>query len=134
MCDFESMRKLASILGVACPESNDNLFSSRVINNMIRSTKRLYKEKQELKVFHVVYHTKSHECTCDVIAHNRLDAANSVRGTVMHVDTGKPLSAGEVLGDRGWNLSFKTPEYKCQSESWSDYLKSVNLYLGFEDR
>ena len=41
MDSFESIRRLATTLGVSCPESSDNVFDASFINSLNRAAKRL---------------------------------------------------------------------------------------------
>ncbi len=48
MDSFEAMRQLATTLGVAAPESSDDIYNVNFINSMNRAVKRVYRDMEKL--------------------------------------------------------------------------------------
>lgn len=80
-----------------------------------------------LKVYTVTHHKSTKEYTTQVIACSKLRASELVDGKVMHVSGGEIVREGIQVSSSGWDFRFGRPKYNSPSDSWIDYLKSINL-------
>lgn len=88
----------------------------------------------KLRIYiYVIYRVSCHKKTATVIATSKLSASEIVQGTVMHVSEPVAIRNGKILANSGWNLDFHKATYSEPSESWLNYLKKINLNVGFED-
>lgn len=80
-----------------------------------------------LKIYTVTHHKHTKEYTTQVVACSKLKASELVDGQVVHVTGGDDVREGMQISSSGWDFRFGRPKYKSPSDSWIEYLKSINL-------
>ena len=87
-----------------------------------------------MHIYCVIHQDKFKEYTTYLIAENKLRASESVEGAVMDVSDSIEIKNGQKICSSGWSKSFSESYMRAPTERWQNYLKSLNLNDGIEDK